>query len=141
VESSIDKLTSAGSFVGLTENVGGQYQSTENLKVDDVLTGRTFEIIVSSSTGGSVGPEDLPELFKLGAPVGQGAQPLLLNSGGDVPGWGKQKNPPLSRRSSCSTCTTSTERARSPSARKSPGLPSEAPCDMAVDRTAESAPA
>ena len=82
--SSIDKLTSAGSFVGLTENVGGQYQSTENLKVDDVLTGRTFEIIVSSSTGGSVGPEDLPELFKLGAPVGQGAQPLVLNSGGDV---------------------------------------------------------
>jgi hypothetical protein len=84
--SSIVQLTSAGVFVGLVEGFGSKDGSSETLAIHDVLSGNSFEIRVSdhpSGYSGSAEPQ-IQELAKLGSPVGEGANPFVLNTNGDI---------------------------------------------------------
>jgi len=86
------ELVPAGWFVAVTETSGCQYGTTETLKVFDLRSGREYEITVGNFQ--DVGNEELPALAKLGKPVGYGAEPLALDSDGDVAWVGETEKSP-----------------------------------------------
>lgn len=90
----IEALSSAGSVVGVTSGSGNQYGSSETLAVYNLKTGRKFHITVSRYSEGSSVPGEGPAgLAKLGKPVGEGAEPFVLNPNGDVAWLGKIEQP------------------------------------------------
>jgi hypothetical protein len=86
------ELVPAGWFVAVTETSGCQYGSIETLKVLDLRSGREYETTVGNFQ--DVGNEEIPALAKLGKPVGYGAEPLALDSNGDVAWVGETEKSP-----------------------------------------------
>jgi hypothetical protein len=92
--STIVYLTAAGPYVGLIEVYGSKGGSSETLTVQNARTGETFTIRVSdhpSSYTGGAEPQ-IQELRELGNPVGEGANPYILNTNGDL-AWIGQTEP------------------------------------------------
>ncbi len=79
----VEQLVWGGSFVAVAESSGCQYGSSQTLGVIEVRSGRRFEVTIDGSRSGAR-EEEVPELAKLGAPVGFGAEQLALDPSGDV---------------------------------------------------------
>jgi hypothetical protein len=94
--SSIEGLTSAGAFVGFNKIYGSKNGGGETLTVDDVSTGHKFEIVVESyaTEYGGGGNKQLPELERLGRPVGKVVHTFVLNASGDVAWLGETEHSP-----------------------------------------------
>jgi hypothetical protein len=94
--SSLEGLTSAGVFVGFNERYGSKNGGDERLTVDDVLTGHKFEIVVESyaTEYGGGGDRQLPELERLGEPIGKRVHTFVLNGSGDVAWLGETEHSP-----------------------------------------------
>ena len=94
--SSIEELTSAGVFVGFNERYGSKNGGGETLTVEDVLNGHKFEIVVESyaTEYGGGGNQQLPELERLGEPIGKGVHTFVLNASGDVAWLGETEHSP-----------------------------------------------
>jgi hypothetical protein len=92
--SSLVDLTAAGPYVGLIEEFGSKGGSSETLTVQDARSGETFTIRVSDHPSDyAAGAEpQIEELQELGNPVGEGANPYILNANGDV-AWIGQTEP------------------------------------------------
>ncbi len=77
------ELVSAGSFAAFTDTHGNRYGGGQALQLEDVLTGRRFELTVIAY--GPVGNESPPAaLAKLGEPVGLAAEDLAVDASGDL---------------------------------------------------------
>jgi hypothetical protein len=92
--SSLVHLTAAGPYVGLIEEYGSKGGSSETLTIQDARTGETFTIRVSDHPSDyAAGAEpQIEELQQLGNPVGECANPYILNTNGDL-AWIGQTEP------------------------------------------------
>ena len=108
-----------GELVDLAKGPDGDMWFTRDSGEVALRSGQTLETTVASTQiGGS--NEELPALAKLGTPVGYGADPIALDSRGDVAWVGEPKQRPVSPRSPCSTCTIGRGPAESPPVTRSP---------------------
>jgi hypothetical protein len=94
--SSLVDLTAAGPYVGLIEAYGSKGGSSETLTVQDARTGETFTIRVSDHPSDYAAGADpqIEELRELGNPVGEGANPYILNANGDLAWIGETEPTP-----------------------------------------------
>jgi streptogramin lyase len=84
---SIARMAYAGHYIAYVTRYGSKYGGSESLSVDDVATGSvstTETESYASEYGGMPGPEPLPVLERLGAPLGRGVVQLTLSSDGEV---------------------------------------------------------
>jgi streptogramin lyase len=84
---SIARIAYAGHCIAYVTSYGGKGGSSESLTVEDVATGSvstTETDIRASGYAGMPGPEPLPTLERLGAPLGRGVVELTLSSDGEV---------------------------------------------------------
>jgi streptogramin lyase len=84
---SIARMAYAGHYIAYVTRFGGKYGSNESLTVEDVAMGSastTETEAYASEYGGQPGPERLPALERLGAPLGRRVFELALSSDGEV---------------------------------------------------------
>jgi hypothetical protein len=83
----IARMAYAGHYIAYVTGYASKYGSSENLTVEDVVTGSasTTETDADASEyEGMAGPEPLPSLERLGSPFGRGVVELALSSDGEV---------------------------------------------------------
>ncbi len=93
---SVTRVTSAGSFVAYEDDYGSKYGSSQELRLEDVRSGREARIGTDgqrSEYGADPGPEQLPQLEHLGAPVGRGVRSLALSARGALAWVGEAQTP------------------------------------------------
>jgi streptogramin lyase len=84
---SVARMAYAGHWIAYVTRYGSKYGSNERLTVEDVATGSesTTETEADASEyGGQSGPQRLPGLERVGAPLGRGVGELTLSSNGAV---------------------------------------------------------
>ena len=119
------ELVSAGSFAAFTDTHGNRYGGGQALQLEDVLTGRRFELTVIAY--GPVGNESPPAaLAKLGEPVGLAAEDLAVDASGDLAWVGESEGSAPTRRRTCCTCARRNRSASSRSPHESAMSPSTA---------------
>ncbi len=85
--SGIARMTYAGHYIAYVTRYGSKRGSGESLTVKDVATGSASTTETESHASeyeGMPGPEPLPSLERLGAPLGRGVVELALSSDGEV---------------------------------------------------------
>jgi streptogramin lyase len=91
---SIARMTYAGHYIAYVTSYGSKYGNSESLTVEDVATGSastTETEAHASEYGGQPGPERLPRLERLGAPVGRRVVELALSRDGEVAWVGRSE--------------------------------------------------
>jgi streptogramin lyase len=84
---SIARMAYAGHYIAYVTSYGSKYGGSVSLTVEDVATGSastTETEAYASEYGGQAGPERLPRLERLGAPLGRGIFELALSPDGEV---------------------------------------------------------
>ncbi len=78
----------AGHYLAYVTNYGSKYGASETLTVEDVMNGSVTEIATDNDSSGYVGGVggalQLPELERLGPPLGRGVYEFALGTNGDV---------------------------------------------------------
>jgi hypothetical protein len=93
---SIVRTAFAGHYMAYALSSGGKGGGGEEIAVEDVATGRASSVETDSygsSYNATEGPQALPQLERLGAPVGRGVSVLALAADGTV-AWVGQTSPP-----------------------------------------------
>ncbi len=93
---SIVRTAFAGHYMAYALSSGGKGGGGEQITVEDVATGRASSVETdsyASAYSGTEGPQALPQLERLGAPVGRGVSVLALAADGTV-AWVGQTSPP-----------------------------------------------
>lgn len=83
----VSRMRFAGHYIAYVTDYGSKYGSSEALTVENVAKGTSTEIETeghASEYGGAPGPERLPDLERLGLPVGRGAFQMALAAAGEV---------------------------------------------------------
>jgi streptogramin lyase len=84
---SIARMAYAGHYIAYVTSYGSKSGSSVSLTVEDVATGSSSTTETedyASEYGGQPGPEQLPTLERLGAPLGRGVFELALSPDGEV---------------------------------------------------------
>ncbi len=85
--STVARMAFAGHYLAYVTDYGSKYGTGVTLTVENVASGSvsaTETDSYASEYGGAPGPGRLPELERLGAPLGRGVYPLALGANGDV---------------------------------------------------------
>jgi streptogramin lyase len=91
---SIARMAYAGHYIAYVTSYGSKYGGKESLTVEDVATGSastTETEAYASEYGGQPGPERLPRLERLGAPLGRRTFELALSPDGEVAWVGRSE--------------------------------------------------
>lgn len=92
--SSLNAPAHAGPLFGFALSSGGKDGGGEWLEIYDVSTGRLLLSLATEAYAPyGEGPEPLPELQRLGAPVGRGVQTVALDARGDIAWLGTTEQP------------------------------------------------
>jgi virginiamycin B lyase len=93
----IARMAHAGHYIAYVTSHGSKYGGGTSLTVEDVATGSastTETEAYASEYGGQAGPERLPPLERLGAPLGRGVYELALSPDGEVSWLGHSEASP-----------------------------------------------
>jgi hypothetical protein len=93
---SVARIVYAGPYIAYATEWGSKYGGSESLTVEDVATGATTTTeteAYASEYEGQPGPQRLPTLERLGAPVGRRVFELALSSDGEVAWVGHSEAP------------------------------------------------
>jgi hypothetical protein len=98
--SSVGPLASAGHLLGFVFTSGGRDGGGQSLEIYDVAAGqRMFSVTTDASGPYNGGPEPLPELRRLGSPVGRGVYGFVLDANGDIAWLGRAEGSPAESQS------------------------------------------